>query len=73
MEDVNSFSPEEWQEWRDSRGTREFYKYLDDYRQHLLESLPELVNDIHVANQVVGKLQFVDDIKKAVIDKITGG
>lgn len=70
---VEEFGPEEWREWYDSLGTREFFKYLDEFKQHLLESLPEFVSDLSTANQIVGKLQFIEEIRRELIEKTLGG
>lgn len=70
---VEEFGPEEWREWRDSLGTREFFKYLDEFKQHLLESLPEYVNDLSIGNQIVGKLQMIEEMKKEILNKALGG
>lgn len=54
---------EEWQEWLDSRGTREFFEYLANFKQSLLESLPAFVNEYTTGNQIVGKIELIDEMK----------
>lgn len=71
MNKVDEFGPEEWQEWLDSLGTREFFNYLGRFKQHLLESLPEYVSDLSTANQIVGKLQMIEELTNELKSKGT--
>lgn len=73
VEDIKNLSPEEWQEWLESQGTREFFRYLDKFKQSLLEALPENLADREISFEIRGKIQMIDEMKKELEDKSIGG